>query len=167
MDYRPARAIDAPALVDILVERHPDTRYAGAVGIDEPVARKLFAAAVQRHGGAHDGATFLMVAEDRKGIAGFMLASLSRVYMVGDMLASCDHYLIGRKDCPPRVLTRLFDAYFEWAEGNPKVYEVGASWADTIPGGEGFADFFERRGFSLIGQTFSRVVEREQARLAA
>lgn len=164
---RPAKSSDAFALTDLLLARHQDTRYAGAVGIDAAIARKTFAYAAQRHGGTHDGAMFLAVDEDAKRIRAFVMGSLSRVYLVGDKLASSDQFLLGRKGCPERVLVRLFDAYVEWAASNPNVYEIGASWADTIPGSKGFAKLYARRGFTLIGETYSRVEHREERRLAA
>jgi hypothetical protein len=164
---RPAKAADAFALADLLAARHKDTRYWGEVGIDMAIARKTFAFAAQRHAGTNDGATFLLLDEDAKGIRGFILAGLSRVYLVGDKLASCDQFLLGRKGCPERVLVRLFDQYVAWAAANPKVYEIGASWANTIPGSEGFAKVFARRGFNRIGETWGRIQATEQRRLAA
>lgn len=164
---RPAKAADAFALADLLQARHKDTRYHGEVAIDAAIARKLFAFSAQRHGGTNDGATFLLVDEDAKGIRAFILAGLSRVYLVGDKLASCDQFLLGRKGCPERVLVRLFDEYVAWAAANPRVYEIGASWANTIPGSESFAKVFARRGFSRIGETWGRVEAAEERRLAA
>ena len=153
---RPAKSIDAFALVDILKERYPEMRYAGQVAIDEVAARRLFAQAVQRHGGTTEGATFLMVSEREGVIDAFMLGMLSRVYMIGDMLSASDVFLIGKRGCDPRAVTGLIDRYLEWADGNPRVYEVGLSHADTIPGSERIIDVFKRRGLTLCATTYRR-----------
>lgn len=157
MAIRPARSVDAAAITAILEARLPDSRYAGIAQVDPIAARRLFAHAAQRHGGTTEGATFLMVAEDEAGeVEAFMLGSLNRIYMVFDALGACDNFLIGRKGCDPRAMTALFDAYLAWADANPRVVEIGASWADTIEGTEAITHFFERRGFALCGKTFRR-----------
>lgn len=153
---RPGKSVDAFALTDIIVERHPDTRYAGEVGIVEQDARRLFAQAAQRHGQTNEGGMFLMVNEVDGNVDAFILGTLTRIYIIGDKLGATDLFLLGRKSASPRVLLRLFDAYVEWAEANPKVYEIGASWADTIPGNDGIRAAFKRRGFSLCSETYRR-----------
>lgn len=154
---RQARAIEAPILIAILQQRHEESRYAGKVAIVPDIARKLFAYAAQRHGGTNDGSTFLAVAEGpSRGIEGFVMGALSRVYMVGDMLAASDNFLIGWKDCDPRALDALLDAYIAWGDANPKVFEIGLSHADTIPGTERIIAKFERRGFVRFHQSFRR-----------
>lgn len=123
---------------------------------------------INRHGGTNEGATFVLVAEDDDGeIAGFVFGSLSRVYMFGDKLASDEALLIGRRDCSPFVLDRLLDEYIEWAAANPKVYEIGASWSNTIPQARRFAASFRRRGFTKIGETWSRINQPEAEGVAA
>lgn len=153
---RPAKSVDAFAIVDVIVERHPETPYAD-VPIDEREARRLMAQSAQRHGGTNEGATFLMVNERADGVVdAFMLGILSRVYHIGTMLAASDVYLLGRRDADPRALVRLFDAYIAWAESNPRVFEIGASWADAISGNEIVTKLYERRGFELCSQTYRR-----------
>lgn len=159
---RPGKSTDAFALADLLIERHPDTRYAGKVDIVPEVARKMFAAAAQRHGGTNDGATFLMVHTDTHDIIdAFILGGLQRVYGIGDMLAACDIYLIGRKNCDPRAMRELISSYVAWAEDNPKVHEIGLSWSDTIPGNEAIMEYYMRSGFEQCSITFRR--ERQEA----
>jgi hypothetical protein len=154
---RAAKSVDAFALADLLEQTYARSRYMGKVGFNHDIARKLFAMAAQRHGGTNDGATFLMVAEDSAGeIDAFMLGSLSRIYMVGEMLAASDVFLIGRQHCDPRAMSQLIDAYLAWADANPKVFEIGLSWADTVPGHERVTLGFERRGFALCGKTYRR-----------
>ena len=71
MQIRPARMIETPELVGILVERHPETIYAAhGVDIDEPLARKIIAHHIQRSDGTNDGGTFVRVAVDEATHAG-------------------------------------------------------------------------------------------------
>jgi len=165
MTLRPAKTVDVWQLADLVADGCARSRYAGIVEVDQKLARQMFAQAVQRHGGQTDGATFVMVDEGER-VDAFVFASLGRIYGVGDRLMSSDHYLLGREGCDPRSLRRLFDAYVAWAEANPRVYEIGASWADTIPGNEAITNFFERRGFTLCAKTYRREavhVVREEA----
>jgi len=165
---RPARSTDAMAIVSIIEDRLPDSRYAGIAQVDAMAARKLFAYAAQRHGGTNDGATFLMVAEDDEGeVEAFMLGSLARVYMVFDILAASDSFLLGRKECDPRAMPALLDAYIAWAEANPRVVEIGLSWADTIPGHEAIIHAYERRGFTLCSKAFRRATQAATTRKEA
>lgn len=161
MVIRPATASDAFRLVDIIVERHPETRYAGHVDIDEDVARKMFAQAAFRHGHTNEGGTWLQVAVNGDDIEAFMFGILGRVYHVGTKLCASDVFLIGRKTASPRSLAKLLDGYIGWAAGNPKVHEIGLSWADTIPGNEGIMDLYRRKGFVLGAQSFRRVSQAE------
>lgn len=152
---RPAKSSDAFAIVAIIEDRYPETRYAGKVAIDARLARQIMAQAVQRHGGTTEGSTFLMVSENgEEVIEAFVLGGLQRVYMIGDKLAASDYFLMGKKGCDPRAMQRLIDAYLEWAGSNPRVYEIGLSWSDAIPGTDAMNAVFERRGFELCGTTY-------------
>lgn len=157
MLLRRAQSIEAPELVNIIVERHADSRYAGVCGVDEVVARKILAHAIHRHGGTNEGATFVEVAvdEDTGRVEAFVFGSLGRVYGFGDKLVASDDLLIGRGHVSPFILDRLFARYVNWAIQNPKVVEVGGSWNTSINGSERFAAVFERRGFTKIGETWS------------
>lgn len=156
MQIRRAVLAEAPILTQIIVDRLPDTRYHGHVSIEQPLARKMIANAIHRHGGTVDGATFVMVAEGPEGIDAFVMGVLNRVYHVGTMLAAQDVFLIGRKECDPRALNGLLDAYLDWGLSNPRVFEVFASWIDTIPGAERMGAPFRRKGFTKCGEIWRR-----------
>lgn len=152
---RPAKSTDAFAIVDVIEERYPETRYAGSVAIEAKVARSIMAQAVQRHGGTTEGSTFLMVSENGEGvIEAFVLGSLARVYMIGDKLAAADNFILGRRSCDPRVMKQLIDAYVAWASENPRVYEISLSWSDAFDGTGTMNKVYERRGFELCGTTY-------------
>jgi hypothetical protein len=157
MNIRPARSFDALAIVDIMCARLPDSRYAHVAEIDVQLARRIFAQAAQRHGGTNDGAMFLMVAVDETdAVEAFILGSIGRLYGICKELVASDDLLLGREDCNPRALVPLFRSYIAWAEANPRVIEIGASWSDTIPGNEGITALFERSGFALCGKVYRR-----------
>lgn len=164
---RPAKTTDVWALADIIEAGCARSRYAGHGTVDKKLARTMLAQAVQRHGGQTEGSTFLMVNECDDRIDAFIFASLGRIYNVLDILASCDHYLLGLVDCDARALGRLFRAYVEWADGNPRVFEIGASWADTIPETEVITRLFERNGFTLCGKQYRREAQRIAMEVAA
>lgn len=156
---RVGKAMDAPELTALLSRTCDVSRYGGAVSVDPAIARKLFAQAAMKHGFIHDGGMFLMVSEDETGaIDMFILGALSRIYMVCDMLAASDLFLVHRDGAKPnpRALVDLVDAYLAWADSNPKVYEIGLSWSDTLPGAERLTNLFKRRGFQRCGETWRR-----------
>lgn len=170
MIIRPARAIDAPALIAMLDECREKSRYAAMGSIDRDVARKFFCYGVQRHGGTTDGSTFLMVAENGEGvIEAFVYGVLSRIYAVGTRLGANDQFLIARRkaraDVKLRAMNALIDAYLDWADGNPKVCEVALSHSDTVPGSEALTEVFKRRGFVPYHQAWRR--ETPHARLVS
>lgn len=154
---RPAKHSDIFPLGAILEASCARSRYAGLGAVDMKAARTMLAMGLQRHGGTTEGGTFLMVHETDGKVDAFVLASIGRIYGVLDIYCTNDHYLLGLEDCAPRALAKLFRAYVEWAERIPRVYEIGASWADTIsPDGRGVTRMFERAGFTLCGKQYRR-----------
>lgn len=148
MTLRPARSTDANALVELLVERHPEMRMSDVVKIDEPLARKTFAQAAFKHGHTNENGMFLMVAEGgESGIDAFMLGALSRFYIFGDKLWAQDIFLVGRKGGNPHAAAALVDAYVEWASAIERVVEIQVSHSDLIPGGALVGRIYRRKGF--------------------
>lgn len=170
MDIRPARMVETPDLVSILLERHPETIYAReGVEIDQPLARKLVAHHIQRSDGTLDGATFVRVAVDAddRPVA-FVMGHLTRVYMIGDKLQAVDCFLIGQTGVSPSALDRLLDAYVAWAVDNPRVYDVQASWTDILPHTDRFDAVYRRKGFARCGSVYRRLPRSEnQGEIAA
>lgn len=168
MIVRAASSVEAPRLVEILVDAQARSRYAGKVAIDQPYARKYLATAIHRHGHTNEGGCFVQVAERKPGqIDGFICGALNRVYQVGDMLCAQDVFLIGRKDFPPRALNWLLDGYIAWALANRRVFEVWLSHSDVLPQGDRFGALFERKGFQRCGAMFRREAEVQAMGIAA
>lgn len=165
---RAARATDAFRIVQLLVETQGKSRFAGAVAIDEPYARKTVAALIHRHGGIHDGGTCAYVATDGAGeIEGFIIGLLDRVYHVGDMLCANDVFLVCSDRADATAMPKLVSAYLDWADTNPKVYEIHLSWSDALETGCRMGPVFMRKGFTRCGEVFRRdrasIFEREAA----
>ena len=167
MRIRAANSVDAPALVAILVDAQARSRFAGLVGVDEPFARKLLAHSIHRHGGTTEGASFVEVAESKGRIEAFIFGHLSRVYLIGDKLCAQDGFLVGYKDTDPRALPLLLDDYIAWASGNPRVFEINASFTDALPGAERFDAVYLRKGFTRCGAIYRRSPTPVSERLAA
>lgn len=159
MIYRRAQSVEAPQLVDIIVDRHKDSRYAGVCGVDAVIARKILAHAIHRHGGDKEGASFVEVAADEESgeVQAFVFGSLNRIYGFGDKLCASDNLLLAREGVSGFVLDRLFARYVDWALGIPAVVEIGGSWNTTFEGSERFGRVFARRGFTKIGEIWSLV----------
>lgn len=163
---RPARFIDTPRIVELLIAQQKRSRFADAVAVDEGHARKLVSAMIQRHGGIHDGATCCYVIESDEGIVeAFIFGMLDRVYHIGDMLTAIDVFLVCTEKAPLTAMQRLLSAYMDWAQANPKVFEIQLSWTDALPTGERMAALYERKGFVKSGEIFRR--SNEQRSLAA
>ena len=166
---RPARFADVPELVDMLVEQQRASVYADKVAVDRKHTRQLLAAMVHRHGGIHDGATCVFVAEDGDGrVCGFTAGALARVYLIGVELMAQDAFLVVAAKAPKTAMLRLIDAYIGWAEMSPKVREIQLSHSGAIDGAERMASVFRRRGFEPFGRSYRRelsapIVHREAA----
>lgn len=148
--------VDVPALAALLAQSHAASRYAGEVGVDQAAARRLLAQFVQRHGGTHDGSSFVAVVEDGKGvICGFVAGVLDRVYHIGEKLAANDVFLVATPNAPATTTRRLLNGYLTWANSVPDCAEVRLSWTDALPSGERMGDLYERMGFRECGRIYA------------
>lgn len=154
---RPARHVDVWRIVELLVAKQADSIYAGRVAVDEPVARKLVAALIQRHGAQIDGASCVFVVENDSGtVCAFIIGALSRVYHIGDKLVAQDMFLVADAGAPTTAYSHLIDAYVDWAATCPKVVEINASWTDVVGAGEAMGKAYERKGFTRCGAIYRR-----------
>lgn len=163
---RAGKSIDAFALVDLLADVHTRTIYNG-LELDARQARKLFAQLAQRHGGSHDGSTCLFVLEREGVICGFVAGLLDRVYHTGSDLWATDVFICTAHGEPVSTMKRLIDAYVDWAESNPDVYEVRLSTSYAAPTGSRMQAYFERMGFEECAKVFRRPNPNFKQRIAA
>jgi hypothetical protein len=153
---RAAKMVDIPRIVDLLVEMQTRSKYAGSVDVDVPHAKKVIGAFIQRAPGSHDGGTLVKVVEHKGIVEGFIVGILDRIYGIGDKLVANDVFLHCTTKAPPGSVLGLFRSYVRWAEENPKVVEIKASWIDTLSGAEKVAVMYERLGFKKVGEIFGR-----------
>lgn len=153
---RPARAIDTPRIVELLVEQHAQSRLADVTEVDEVYARRMTAQMIQRHGGSHDGATVVFVVEVDGQIEGVVIGALDRVYEIGVHLAAWDKFLVCTDKAPARAFLMLLKAFWRWADENPKVVEIGGSWSDIVATGERMDGVFTHEGFTRCGAIYRR-----------
>lgn len=165
MGVRPARFFDVIAMVALLEEHYPQTRYAGLVEMDVDFARKVLAQFVQRHGGVHAGGTCCFVAERAGEIVGFLAGQLDRVYGVGTLLSAHDAYLVAAKD-RHSVSLPLIRAYRDWAFSSPKIFEIYLTCSDVLPDGHRIEALYQKLGFKRSGAAW-RVTASAQQELAA
>lgn len=165
---RRARMADVHRLVELLEYAHARSIYAGRIGVDVAYARKYLAGAVMRNGNVYQGGSLVMVAEDSDGaVQAFVLGLLDRVYGVCDALQAYDHFLIATRTAPKGAMLALFNAYVDWAAANPRVFEIGASHTDALPGSERMIGVFKRAGFRRCGSIFKRSNEPAEQQEAA
>lgn len=164
---RPAKFVDVPRIVELLTEMHAVSRYKDRVGVNHKVAHNLAAQCIQKHGGTHDGGSLVYVAERDGVVEGVMIGMLDRVYHIGDMLMANDVFLYCSPRAYPMDMPKLFDAYMQWAQENPRVYEIGASWTDVADGAERIEAMYERKGFRKAGAIWKRDVRTQVEGIAA
>lgn len=168
MGLRLAKPADIMRLVDILVEKHAASIWHGKVNVSRDVARRVLAAFIQRNGNTNDGGSIVAVWLDRKEvIQAFIVGVLDRVYHIGDRLCAQDVYLVATKQASPRAADKLIDAYLEWADANPFVEVIHASWTSVLPEGPRLHKFYLRKGFAQTGAIYSRTPPRLNAPAAA
>lgn len=151
---RAAKAVDVPAIIELLAQRFPQSRYAGLGEIDEAHARKFLAQVAFRHGDTNSGGTFFKLIESERGIEAFMLGALYRAYGIGNRLVAQDMMLLGREDCDPHAMAMLVDDYITWARSSPKCIEIQLTWNDVLPSSERLAAVYRRKGFTQCGEVY-------------
>lgn len=158
---RPAKFADIPRLMELLHEMRERSKYANKDEIDLAAAKQLLVGSLQRATGKGPGATCAFVAENDGHIEGFIVGVLDRVYHIGKRLWATDLFFYTTKQAGPRDFERLFDAFEEWAMGNPKVIEIHPGVSDAINSDPTrLGRFYRRRGYAQDGLMFQRMVER-------
>lgn len=152
---RPAKFADVPRIVELLCEAHAKSRYAAVTPVNEQAAHRLVAGCVQRHGHTTVGGSLVMVWEIDGEVTGMIIGVIDRIYHIGEKLSANDLYLYSQGgQSLPAIM--LFNAYMDWALGNPNVAEVHASWTDALPDAERVITIYKRCGFERCGEIWKR-----------
>jgi hypothetical protein len=149
---------DVPALVEMVEAIYPKSVFKGVSEVDSDYLRKLLVNGVQRHGGQHQGATCLFVAEHCGAVVGFMFGALDRTYGIGTTLTAQDILFVMSDAAPPRAAGRLIDAMTAWAMACPKVLDVVLTHTAIFGGDDRVGMMFKRKGFDDWGAAYRRVV---------
>lgn len=136
MAVRDAKFADIPAMVDLLQQQFRKSHYAreGTVRVDEKQAKGLLVQAIQRHGGKNGGSCFVQVSEHEGMIVGLIVATLDRVYAIGDRLRATDLFWVANANVPARDPEKLMRNMVQWAWSNPHVIEVVCGTTKVVSG---------------------------------
>jgi GNAT superfamily N-acetyltransferase len=152
---RTAKPNDTGRIVDLLAETHARSRYAD-LPFDRRFTYGLVQQAIQRNMGTNDGGCLVVVDVVDQKVEGFIIGTLSRVYLILDALSAKDLFLIASDKAGPLAARKLMGAYAEWASRNPKVYEIELTHTDVTPESARIGEIYERMGFEPFGHAYRR-----------
>lgn len=123
---RNAKFIDTHGIVQFLAECHARSHYArnDIVQVDRAEAKRLVATSISRHGHKNGGGCWVQVVEVNGAICGLMLATLTRVYAIGNKLSASDLFWIVDERASPVDGVKLMRNMVAWAETVPHCIEV-------------------------------------------
>lgn len=152
---RVAKFGDIPAIFEIMCETHARSRYADTCKINEKRAKALVMQAIQRHGGAIEGSTFVAVADTEAGLEGFIIGVLQPLYLVLDVLEATDMFWITR-DAHGATAARLLKAMHKWTPAGAVIRQGNNdAFSDIDLSGR----MFEQRGMRLTGHVYEKTKE--------
>lgn len=144
----------------LMREMYERSIYRHDCEFDERAAKALLMRCIQRHGGGHDGSTFIFVAEAKSVVEGFIIAVLSRLYGIGTKLAAADTHFYVSARAHPRDAFLLIGAYRAWAAGNDQVIEINLCATDAVGEFRRTEKLYRRMGFEPFGVILSMRVNR-------
>jgi hypothetical protein len=152
---RTAKPADAGRIVDLLAETHARSRYAD-LPFDRRFTFGLVQQAIQRNMGDQRRRVPGGGRRHRPEGRGFDHRDAFRVYLILDALSAKDLFLIASDKASPMAARKLMGAYAEWAERNPKVYEIELTHTDVTPESARMGEVYERMGFEPFGHAYRR-----------
>lgn len=157
---REAKLADIFRLVEVLQEAHERSVYKDRCGVDVNEAKRLLAQAILRHGHRNLGGCLVFVAETDGVVEGLLLATLLRIYEIGDRLMATDVFFVTSERADPRDAGRLLAAMESWAEFNPKAVEVRVGMTGVVGDWRRLAKHYERRGYQPFGAIYRKEFQR-------
>ncbi|ESZ60640.1 hypothetical protein NL532_24015 [Mesorhizobium sp. C120A] len=150
---RNANAVDIPAILLLLVECYGRSHYAkaGVVQVDVMHTKKLLLMAIHRHDHQTENGCWIQVIENGGQICGLMLATLARVYVIGDRLMATDVLFVANGFAQPHEAGQLAKNMIQWAKRSPACIEVRCGATAVIEDPERTARLFERLGMKPYG----------------
>lgn len=161
MTIRPAKAVDIPAIVNFLVECHARSHYGGsAVNVDVQHTKKMLLMAIHRHDHRTENACWAEVVEHAGQICGLMVATMARVYAIGDKLMATDVIFATNGFAQPTDAGRLLLGMVQWAKRSPYCVEVKCGATAVIGDPERAGKLLQRLGMKHYGTIFRLELER-------
>lgn len=150
---RDARAVDIPAIINFLEDRHALTHYAKdrTASIDVVHTKKLLLMGIQRHGHKSENATWCQVVDNNGIICGLMLATLTRAYAIYNRLMATDLMFITNSMAGPKDAMQLLRNFVMWAERSPACIEVRCGATAIISDPERVGKLLRRAGMKSYG----------------
>lgn len=167
---RRAQATDIHEIVDFLQRGYAKTHYAleGLARIDETFTKQLLVKSVVQHGMLSENGTWFEVVEDKDGICGLMLATLARVYVIGDRLMATDVLFLVDERAQISDAPELIDHMVAWAYRSPACIEVRCGTTNIISGHQRAGRMLEKLGLTLYGNIYRAALpDRHSERTAA
>ena len=160
---RDAKAVDIPAIVGFLAECYGRSHYAktGVAHIDVIHTKKLLLMAIHRHDHKTENACWCQVVEHAGQICGLMLATLARVYVIGDRLMATDVLFVVNGFAQPQDAGQLIKNMISWAKRSPACIEARCGATAVIGDPERTAKLFERFGMEPYGSLHRLEIERK------
>jgi hypothetical protein len=123
---RDARAVDIPAILAFLVDRYACSHYAkaGIAQIDIMHTKKLLLMAIHRHNHKTENACWVQVVEQAGQICGLMLATLARVYVIGNRLMATDVLFVVNGFAQAHEAGQLIKNFIQWGKRSPACVEI-------------------------------------------
>lgn len=159
---RDASAVDIPAIVLLLAECYSRSHYAkaGVAQIDVVHTKKLLLMAIHRHNHQTENACWIQVIENAGQVCGLMLATMARVYVIGDKLMATDVLFVANGFAQAHEAGQLVRNMISWAKRSPTCIEVRCGATAVIEDPERTARLFERFGMKPYGTMHRMEFER-------
>lgn len=159
---RDANAVDIPAIMALLVECYGRSHYAkaGRAQIDIVHTKKLLLMAIHRHDHKTENGCWTQVIENAGQVCGLMLATLARVYVIGDRLMATDVLFVANGFAQPHEAGLLIRNMVQWAKRSPACIEVRCGATAVIEDPERTGKLFERFDMKPYGTIHRMEFER-------
>lgn len=159
---RAARAVDLPALMALLREAFSRSRYAGLGEIAEKPTEQLLLGMILKHGSKAVDGTLCNVIDISGRIEGMHFGAKERIKLIGTKFYASDAFFTARAGCAFNTFA-LLEAFFEWAESDPRVIEIMPGTDDTIQDWRIATKIYQRYGFEQCGAILRRAAGKQAA----
>jgi hypothetical protein len=156
MSIRPAKFIDIPEILGLMVGAHAVSKYRDRDQINKAAAKSLIQNSIQRHGLKAAGGSCVFVTHE---VDGFLIGLLDNLYHVGTKLCAQQVFYYCRPGCHPQDAIGLIGEYVAWASGIPNVLEIRNDVTDFCGDVDKVEALYSRCGFKRCGVIVERKIK--------